>query len=131
MMVGLDTSVVLRLLIGEPADQAERAVSYLDELARRGDGAGICDLVVAEAYFALQYHYGVSKRDALDGLRQIFADGEIASLGVAGEGLQSDNLASAKPGFVDRLIHHTYATTSAKTATFEKSAAKLSTAKLL
>lgn len=131
MNVGLDTSVILRLLVAEPADLAGRAVAYLEALARSGDRPGVCDLVVAETYFALQYHYNVPKREALMALRQLFADGEIASLGVAGEVLQTEGLASAKPGFVDRMIHQTYAQGKARTATFEKSAAKLPAAILL
>lgn len=75
MRMGLDTSVMLRLLLGEPADQAARAVALLDELSRGGHQAVVSDLVVAEAYFALQHHYGVSKRNALLGLRRLFADG--------------------------------------------------------
>ena len=80
MKVGLDTSVVLRLLLGQPADQTSRAVAFLDELSRGGHHAVISDLVVAEAYFALQHHYDVSKQDALKGLRDLFAAGEIKPL---------------------------------------------------
>ena len=37
------------------------------------------------------------------GLRRLFADGEIKPLGAVAEVLAADGLASAKPGFVDRL----------------------------
>jgi len=84
----------------------------------------VSDLVVPEAYFALQHHYGVSKRDALRGLRSLFAGGEIFPLGAAAEVLATDGPASAKPRFVDRLIHGGYAA-AAGMATFEKAAAKL------
>ena len=131
MTVGLDTSVILRLLVGEPADQTRRAVAFLDELARRGHRPGVLDLVMAEAYFALQYHYGLSKHDALSGLCRLFEDGEIESLGVAAEVLKTDGLALAKPGFVDRMIHAAYAQSHAPMATFEKSAGKLKSAKVL
>lgn len=58
-MVGLDSSVVLRLLIGEPVELAEVAQAFLDELFELGKKAVISDLVVSEVYFALQYHYQV------------------------------------------------------------------------
>jgi len=64
-MTGLDASVMLRLMLGQPADQAARAVALLDELSRSGRHAVVSDLVVAEAYFALQHHYDVSKKDAV------------------------------------------------------------------
>jgi predicted nucleic-acid-binding protein len=131
MKAGLDTSVVLRLLLGQPADQTARAVAFLDELSRGGDHAVISDLVAAEAYFALQHHYDVSKQDALLGLRQLFADGEIKPLGAVAEVLATSGLASARPGFVDRLIHGAYADATDEMVTFERAAAKLKSVRVL
>lgn len=127
----MDTSVVLRLLLGQPADQAERALAFLDELSQRGHRAVVSDLVVAEAYFALQHHYGVSKQDSLLGLRRLFADGEIEPLGAAAAVLALDGMASAKPGFVDRLIHGAYANVADQMVTFEKAAKKLKSVRVL
>ena len=131
MKTGLDTSVVLRLLLGQPADQAARAVAFLDKLSRGGHHAVVSDLVVAEAYFALQHHYGVSKQDALLGLRRLFADGEIEPLGAAAEVLAADGVASAKPGFVDRLVHGAYTDAADEMVTFEKAASKLKSVRVL
>jgi predicted nucleic acid-binding protein len=131
MTVGLNTSVVLRLLLGQPVDQSRRAVAFLEELAGRGDQAVVSDLVVAEAYFALQYHYEVPKKEALSALRQMFADGEIESQGVAAEVLEAEGLASAKPGFVDRLIQGGYIRSGGSMATFEKASGKLKSVRVL
>jgi predicted nucleic acid-binding protein len=123
--VGLDTSVVLRLLTGQSAAQAAAAVAFLDDLQRRGDRPIVSDLVVAETCFALHHHYGVSKADALGALRRLFDEGEIASSGAARAILGSRGLASAKPGFVDRLIHQDYSAGGGRMATFETASAKL------
>jgi predicted nucleic acid-binding protein len=131
MKVGLDTSVVLCLLVGQPVDQAQRAVAFLDELSRRGDQPVVADLVVAEVYFALQHHYGVAKRDALEGLGHLFASREIESTGYAAEVLKTDGLASARPGFIDRLIHQAYVEKGGSMATFEKEAARLKSVRVL
>lgn len=131
MKAGLDTSVVLRLLLGQPADQATRAVSFLNELSRGNHQAVVSDLVVAEAYFALQHHYGVSKQDARQGLRRLFADGEIEPLGAAAKVLAAEGMASAKPGFVDRLIHGAYAGAANQMVTFERAAGKLKSVRVL
>jgi predicted nucleic-acid-binding protein len=128
---GLDTSVLLRLLLGQPSDQAARAVAFLDELTLGGHRAVVSDLVVAETYFALQHHYGVSKPDALQGLRQLFASGEIEPLGAAAEVLAVHGLASVKPGFVDRLIHGAYANEADEMVSFEKAAGKLKSVRVL
>ena len=129
--VYLDTSVVLRLLVGQPTDQWPKAIDYLDSMARRGERPVVSDLVVAEAYFALQHHYDVPKKDALAALRHMFADGEITSTGAAVDVLASPSLATAKPGFVDRLIHHGYTNEDGAMATFEQSAKKLPNVRLL
>lgn len=54
MTIGLDTSVVVRLLIGEPVEQAAAARRLLDEQPR--GSCAISDMVVGEAYFALRHH---------------------------------------------------------------------------
>ena len=131
MRVGLDTSVILRLLVGQPEDQAQRAQAYLDGLARRGDQPVVSDLVVAEAYFALQHHYGVPKKETLQALRQMLTAGEIVPTGTAAEVLALANLATAKPGFVDRMIHSAYTTDRGTMATLEQAAAKLGSVEVL
>lgn len=129
MRVGLDTSVVLRLLIGEPRDQAETAADFLDSARRAGDQIVVDDLVVAEAYFALQHHYGVSKALALSSLARMFQAGEIVSSGRAASVLSGSF--GSKPGFMDRMIHALYTQNDGEMVTFEKSAGKLAGVRLL
>lgn len=131
MNVGLDTSVLLRLMVGQPEEQTKAAVAFLDEVRRAGDQAVVDDLVVAEAYFAAQFHYQVSKASALSALHRMFQAGEIQATGQAGAILAQAGLASAKPGFVDRLIHASYLDSGGIMATFEKSAGKLEKVRLL
>ena len=120
----------MRLLTGDPRDQAEVAAAFLSEARAAGDRMLVTDLVIAEAYFALQSKYRVPKAEALRRLRQFVESGEVEAA-VAAEVLQTPNLASAKPGFVDRLIHGAYANGQARLVSFEKSAAKLSDARVL
>lgn len=124
-LVGLDTSVVLRLLTGEPVAQAERAVIELDKMRGQGKQGAVSDLVISEAYFALQYHYDVPKQLALDKLREFLGSPEIVPLGEALAILQQESLANAKPGFVDRMIHADYLKRTSMMVTFEKASAKL------
>jgi len=130
-LVGLDSSCVVRLLIGEPADQAAKAVAALDKLRSEGYRAAVSDLVVSEAYFALQYHYDVPKQYALDQLRQLLSSPEFVALGNALSILDQPNLGKAKPGFVDRLIHAEYLSQTTGMLTFEKSGHKLPAVRLL
>lgn len=132
MKVGLDTSVVLRLLTGEPADQARSALGWLQTSKASGIVPVISDLVVSEVYFALQYHYAVSKADALRHLSVFLTSGDVTADGVVTAILAQPGLATAKPGFVDRLIHEQYRRGgAARMVTFEKAAKSLPGVELL
>jgi predicted nucleic acid-binding protein len=125
--VGLDTSVVMRLLRGEPRAQMERALRFLDELLAQGHRAVVSDLVVAETYFALHTHYGVPKNEAVRTLAKFLRSGLVAPEPgeSALEALDAALASSQKPGFADRLIHAQYMKTAGRMASFEKAAAKL------
>lgn len=125
MKAGLGTSVVLRLLIGEPRPQAEAAWRALVEIREAGGATVVSDLVVSETYFALQHHYAVPKEQALRCLKALFDSGDLVASGSAARVLAIPRLASAKPGFVDRMIHAAYAGTLDQVLTFEKAARTL------
>ena len=131
--VGLDTSVVLRLVTGEPRAQAERALRFMRDLLAEGRGAVVSDLVIAEAYFALQAHYSVPKKEALRALARFLGSGMVSpEPGASAPDALREALSSAsKPGFVDRLIHVQYAGSGCGLASFERAAAKLGKAIVL
>lgn len=123
--VSLDTSVVIRLLVGEPADQYRSANALLSDQLKAGWAVHVGDLVLAEAYFALQGYYQLSKSDALQALALFARHSGVSVSSVAQEVLALPRLATAKPGFVDRLIHGTSQNAGHTLVSFEKSAAKL------
>ena len=125
MRIGLDTSVVLRLLTGEPETQARRALEEFEKAIHGGGELLISDLVVSEVYFALQHHYGVPKAEALALLATFLGEGGVHPLGAAAAVLAEPNPATAKPGFVDRLIHAEYRQAAKEILTFEKAAGRL------
>jgi predicted nucleic-acid-binding protein len=129
--VGLDTSVVLRLLIGEPQPQAEAAWRAVVEIRVAGGEAVVSDLVVSEIYFALQHHYAVPKEQVLRQLKALFDSGDLVAAGCAAQVLATPRLAAAKPGFVDRMIHAGYMGDLDQMLTFEKAARKLPRTRVL
>ena len=131
MRVGLDTSVVLRLLVGEPAPLARAAWRAVADARATGGEAVVSDLVVSETYFALQHHYRVPKEEALKQLRALLDSGDLSSVGRAAEVLTTSRLAGAKPGFVDRMIHAGYVRDCEQMLTFETAARKLSRTRVL
>jgi predicted nucleic acid-binding protein len=131
MKVGLDTSVLLRLLIGEPEALAAIAVRRVEAHLRGRDSVLVSDLVVSEAYFALQHHYGLSKAHAVGVLRDFLSQSGVKATEAAQGILSMPNLAAAQPGLVDRLIHAEYLRIADEMLTFEKSAARMRSARVL
>ncbi|MGH7668780.1 MAG: PIN domain-containing protein [Gemmatimonadaceae bacterium] len=130
MTVGLDTSVALRLLIGEPADQAEIARLLLVA----STNTTISDLVVGETYFALRHHYGVPHADAVRQLLALIDDARVVPSAAArialGEALSAGSARRA-PGFMDRLIRADYAEAHVEVITFDRNFARLTGVRLL
>ncbi len=126
MIVGLDTSVIVRLLSGAPAELAATALRYLLDRRRAGDRVLVSDMVLAEAYYALQHHYGISKREALAAFREFRTTSVVEASAEMMEVLATPGLESAKPGFIDRVIYHNYLRSGVeRMATFEKAGAKM------
>jgi predicted nucleic acid-binding protein len=127
---GIDTSILVRLLTGDPPADFERCHRALLALVEADD----CEIyasnqVIGEGYIAVQHHYGVSKEDARAGLREVLQSGLIQPL----EGpAVLDSLAAGKPpGLLDRLIAGSYASAGLGTLTLDRKMAALQGARLL
>lgn len=132
MRVGLDTSVVIRLITGDPEPQSLQAVRALGEALVMETTVEVSDLVLAETYFALQHHYAMPKAEALEVLNVFTAQSGIVCSGTGSTVLAVPGLASANPGFVDRLILAGYLAGGVdQMLTFEKAAAALSGTRVL
>ena len=92
----------------------------------------VCDLAVSEAYFALQHSYGLSKEDALDALMKLSEHPGFRLSRQTTTALRTADLAKAKPGFIDRVIHGTYvADDDSMMLTCEKGAKKLANVEVI
>lgn len=124
MAIGLDTSVVLRLLIGEPRSHVEIARRRIERAVVAGDRVVVTDLVVAETFHALRHHYGVPEALALTGLREFLGSG-VVHADPAGVLDALGQAATARAGVVDRLIVARHRALGATTATFDRRQARL------
>jgi predicted nucleic-acid-binding protein len=127
----LDTSVVMRLLTGQPLDLAKIARGYMAETEQAGAKVFVSNLVVLEAYFACQHHYGMAKDAVLTGLHELLSIPTFIIHPLLLPLLTTEGLASAKPGFLDRLIHAEATTAHLPLVTFEKAASRLPHTQLL
>ena len=108
MRYGADTSIILRVLTGQPTSLAAVVRTRLESLWLSGAILDVCDLVVSETYFALQHSYGLTKESALNALLKLSAHPGFRLSNQVVAALRTENLARAKPGFLDRVIHGTY-----------------------
>lgn len=132
MTLGLDTSVVVRLLVGEPVRQADAARRLLDERVEKGEPpAALSDLVVGESYFALRHHYDIPHAKAVAALRLLLDDPRVFPTGVARQVLSLSAGAVDAPGLMDRLIHGDYQRAGVLLLTFDRAAGRLPGARLL
>lgn len=127
----LDTSVLMRLLVAAPAEQAAIATAFIDRCKVGGSRVHVSNLALAEAYFALQRHYGVRKETALEMLRLFALHSGVECAASALKLLKGANLARANPGFIDRLIHAEARAQRRELVSFEKATAKLDGAKVI
>ncbi|MEO7458267.1 MAG: PIN domain-containing protein [Gemmatimonadaceae bacterium] len=127
MTVGLDTSVVVRLLVGAPPEQAEAARRMLDDQPR--SSCAVSDIVVGEAYFALRHHYAVPHARAVHALSALLADSRVRTTGVARQVLAQIPDRESGAGLMDRLIHGDYQRDDIDMLTFDRAAARLTGAR--
>ena len=123
--VGLDTTVILRLLTGEPEKQFEKAKRFLEEQLTNNKKLLVSDLVVAEAYFALHYHYKVPKSEAVAQLDSLLSSGMIhPAPGSVCQKVLKESI-NHKAGFVDQIIHGQYCLLTEEMVSFDKLMCKL------
>lgn len=131
MSVALDTSVVIRLLTGTPAAQAELA---REAIASESEPVTVSDLVVSESYFALRHHYAVTHLAAVRSLASMLHDPRVHGSGIAPvvmSALAKDGGENPRPGVMDRLIQADYRREELELLSFDRDVCRLPHTRLL
>ena len=127
---GVDTSVLVRLVVGEPRRDFEHCVSELGVLVEeQGYEVFASNQVIGEAYAALIHHYGIDGTDACSGLRDVLTSGLVAPLN--GQAVLDALAADSAHGLFDRLIIDDYAHAGLETLTLDQGMALLPNARRL
>lgn len=127
--IGIDTSILVRLVTGEPPDIHAYCLERLSDLVAGGVEVFVSNQVIGEAYITLQRHYGVSKEDARKGLHSTLTSGLVTPLN--GSAVLESLSAARGPGLFDRLIIDDYARAGLETLTLDRQIASLSGGRLL
>ena len=120
---GIDTSVLVRLLTGQPPETYVYCEEKLRTLVESGAQVCASNQVIGEAYVALQHHYDVSADDAVSGLLDVLQSGLVAPLG--GFQVIAALHDSRGPGLFDRLIADDYSRAGLETLTLDRKMATL------
>ena len=122
---GIDTSVLVRLLTGDPEKDFAYCVSKLRALVEdQTSEVFVSNQVVGEAYVAVQHHYGVSKADGRASLLDVLRSGLVAPLN--GRSVIEALNASGGPGLFDRLIADDYSRAGLEVLTLDRKMVALS-----
>jgi predicted nucleic acid-binding protein len=126
---GIDTSILVRLLTGDPAPAYDACVRKLTALVEGDAELVASNQVIGEAYIALQHHYGVTKAEARAALLSVLASGLVAAQG--GAAVTAALQATTGAGLLDRLIADDYRRAGAVTLTLDRRMAALPDARSL
>ncbi|CAN5389500.1 hypothetical protein BH24GEM3_BH24GEM3_02350 [soil metagenome] len=128
MSIGLDTSVVIRLLVGTPEAQYQAARRRLETALARGETVLVLDLVIAEAFHVLRHHYEIEEELVRERMRDFLRSGLVEPDPV---GIADVFDAPESPGLVDRLVHLRCRARDAALLTFDRRQGRLAGAELL
>ena len=120
---GIDTSVLVRLITNQPAEDTEHCVEELIALVEGGAEIFASNQVIGETYVAVQHHYGVSKTDARTALLGALRSGLVAPLN--GRSIILALQASGGPGLFDRLVADDYSRAGLEVLTLDRKMASL------
>ena len=121
---GIDTAILVRLATGERPKAFDEAVAALTRMVEREHASLFAgNMVIGEAYIALQQHYAASKLNAKAALISVLTSGLVAPSG--GQPVLDALAASRGCGLLDRLIALQYSAENLATLTLDRKMATL------
>ena len=127
MAIGLDTSVVVRLLVGLPLREYRAASDRLEKAYQAQEIVIVTDLVLAETYHALRHHYEVPDATARERLLELVTSGLVVP-----EPAGAVRALAVEGGeLMDRMIHQRHRSLDALTVTFDRRQGRLEGSVLL
>ena len=131
-MIGIDTNVLLRLLLDDDPPQVRRARHVASSAEAAGQPLFVNDVVLAETVWTLGSRYDATKSELIDTLRSLLDNARLAfeSRSVLSEAVTGFETSSAD--FADCLIVAKNAAAGCQhTATFDRALRPFEHAKIL
>jgi predicted nucleic-acid-binding protein len=131
-VIGLDTNILLRAIVGDDAGQEKRARAFLSEQCTQANPGFVNLIVLSELVWTLDKSYGFSRTEIAETIEALLMTTELSFE-------MRDDVVAALPvfrksnaGFADILIETINRARGCEvTATFDRKAAKLDGFRLL
>jgi predicted nucleic-acid-binding protein len=131
-MIGIDTNVLLRLLVRDDEAQARAAERFISTHCSKENPGFVSCIVIAETAWSLKRSYGYDRSQIVAALRALLDVSELAIESVEDVDGAVTEFEQSGGGFVDCLLARTNAAIGCDhTITFDRKAAKLPGFKLL
>jgi len=131
-MIGVDTNVVVRLLVADDEKQADAASRFLKEQCSSEDPALLSDIVLAECAWVLEDVYEYSRTQIGEAIEGLLMTAQLRAVNASAVNTALQRFRSSSADFADCLLGTTNASEGCEyTATFDRKASKLPEFRLL
>ena len=125
-MIGVDTNVIVRLLVADDEKQADAASRYLKAHCSSDDPALLSDIVLVECAWVLEDVYEYSRAQIGEAIDGLLGTAQLRTPDASAAGLALQRFRSSSADFADCLIGvNNVGTGWEYTATFDRKASKL------
>lgn len=131
-MIGVDTNVIVRLLVADDAKQADAAARYLKAQCSSEEPALLSDIVLVECAWVLEDVYEYSRAQIGEAIDGLLNTAQLQAINASAVSAALQRFRSSSADFADCLIGVTNASGGCEfTATFDRKASKLPEFRLL
>ncbi len=131
-MIGVDTNVIIRLLVADDQKQADAAARYLKAHCSSDDPALLSHIVLVECAWVLEDLYDYSRAQIGEAIDGLLATAQLRAADASAVSAALQRFRAGSADFADCLLGVTNAGAGCEyTATFDRKASKLAEFKLL
>lgn len=131
-MIGIDTNVIVRLLVADDEKQTDAASRYLKQHCSSDDPALLSDIVLVECAWVLEDVYEYSRAQIGDAIDGLLATAQLRAEDASAVGMALQRFRSGSADFADCLLGVNNADAGCEyTATLDRKASKLPEFRLL
>lgn len=131
-MIGVDTNVIVRLLVGDDDRQASAAARYLKANSSSDDPALLSDIVLVETAWVLEDVYEYSRTQIVTAMEGLLSTAQLRAANAATVSIALQRFRASAADFADCLLGVGNTAAGCEyTATFDRKASRMAEFKLI